>query len=90
MFRCSCGQRPAVNTRSVVGSFVTDDVHVLLVNCTCGSTCSAILWQCEDFVAAELEEDAARLEYERAEAAYDRAVSRGFFSLTHELASSGL
>lgn len=90
MFRCSCGQRPVVSAKTVVGSFVTDDVHALLVNCRCGSTCSAVLWQCDDFVAAELDEDEAIRLYERDEAPLDRATYRPFFSLTHELAERGL
>lgn len=90
MFRCSCRKRPVVNAKTVVGTFVTDDVHALLVNCSCGSTCSAILWQCDDFVAAELEEDEAALQYDREELPLDRATYRPFFSLTHELAERGL
>ena len=90
MFRCSCGKRPAVNPATVVGSFVTEDAYVLLVNCSCGSTCSAILWQCDDFVAAELDEDAAAARYERDEAPFDRAAYRGFFSIAEELIALGL
>jgi hypothetical protein len=69
-------------------------MYVAMWECRCQNTLSAVLWQDEECSLEEHEqiesEAALAAEYERDEGPYNRAVERGFFSLTHELASRGL
>jgi hypothetical protein len=98
--RCSCCQQetsitPESRPRSVV--YDIDGVpfmYLLMFECRCQSTLSAVLWQDEECTAEELAccaHEAAGAElYKRVDLPIDQATYRGFFSLTHEFAERGL
>lgn len=100
--RCNCCARPVDATapgarfRTVVYADKdgTPFMYLAQWECRCQNTLSVVLWQDEECSLeehAQIEAEAAlAAEYERAEGPYNRAVTRGFFSLTHELASRGL
>ncbi len=99
--RCSCGREAKLDEASRPRAHVYSDpitgepfMYLLHFECTCKSTCSAVLWQDEEATAEELafaaHEQRGAAVYEREEAPLDRATYRPFFSLTHELASRGL
>jgi hypothetical protein len=100
--RCNCCARPVAITeasrfRTVVYRDPRSDapyLYLAMFECLCQNTLAVVLWEDEatalESHEADVAEAARAAAYERDEAPYDRAVSRGFFSLTHELASRGL
>jgi hypothetical protein len=101
--RCNCCARPVdtslpeARLRTVVYSDPRTGapyLYAALWECRCQNTLAAVLWEDEesalDSHAAGQAEAAVAVDYEHAEGPYDAAVHRGFFSLTHELASRGL
>jgi hypothetical protein len=100
--RCNCCARaldvtaPEARFRTVVYADRDGEpfMYLALWECRCQNTLSAVLWQdveCSLEEHTQIEAEVAlAAEYERTEGPYNRAVERGFFSLTHELAELGL
>lgn len=46
--KCSCGLRVVFTLATVVGPALFEFAYLLLVNCSCGSTRAAVIWEAED------------------------------------------
>jgi hypothetical protein len=102
MRRCNCCQRLVeITERSRFRTQLYADeetgavfMYLAMWECACQNTLSAVLWQDEECAAEEhaefVHEQQGAADYERDEEPLNIAAHRGFFSLTHELASRGL
>jgi hypothetical protein len=45
---CGCGRRVEFTPATAVGPMVSDYSYLFLVNCACGSTRAALIWEAAD------------------------------------------
>lgn len=89
MRRCSCGRH--IDCAVYRGAQIESFAYLVYFDCQgCRSTMAVVLWQDEEMALAEHEERLAAEQYEAEQAPLDRAATRPFFSIAHELAELGL